>query len=267
MSSLLLNRAKVNTSTTGTGTVNLGSTVSPYQSWSAANAVSGVKYSYLIEDSVNWEIGEGVYTSGSPATLTRNLIASSSGSLLSLSGSATVACVAKASDSPQVIEKKDLGGLATYTFSNIPQGFENLQLETVGALTGAAIAAIVVQVNGITTGLYDWARLYTHNTSPTADTGSAATNISGLAAYPGTGITSVNPIPGWNIVDFIGYSQANWWKGFEFKGRQPVANPNDGFTIRGNGHVRTTAAITSVTVATSTGNFATNSYAMLRGIP
>jgi hypothetical protein len=94
---MLLNRAKVSTATTGTGTVTLGSAVSPYQSWSAAGAVNGSVYSYLIEDGINWEIGTGTYNSSS-GTLTRTLDASSTGALLSLSGSATIACVARVAD-------------------------------------------------------------------------------------------------------------------------------------------------------------------------
>lgn len=97
---LLVNRAKCSTATTGTGTINIGSAVVPYQTWSSAGAISGNTYDYLLEDGANWELGSGVYTSGAPGTLTRpgpgtdpNFM-SSSGSLISLSGSATVACVA-----------------------------------------------------------------------------------------------------------------------------------------------------------------------------
>lgn len=93
--SLLLNRAKMTTATAGTGTVTLGSAVSPYQTFANAGAVNTLIYPYLIEDGTAWEIGNGVYTS-SGTTLSRVLVQSSTGSLLNLSGSATVAVVTPA---------------------------------------------------------------------------------------------------------------------------------------------------------------------------
>jgi len=101
---LLVNRAKANTATTGTGTATVGSAVSPYQSWSAAGAVDGETYPYLIEDGMAWETDFGVYASGA-GTVTRPgtsspQFASSTGALLSLSGSATIACVGNARSGP-----------------------------------------------------------------------------------------------------------------------------------------------------------------------
>lgn len=92
-----LNRAKAYSSTTGTGSITAGLAVIPFQTWSAAGAVNGTTYPYLIEDGVDWEVGTGVYTSGvitRPGPGTDDTFESSTGSLLSLTGSATVAQVA-----------------------------------------------------------------------------------------------------------------------------------------------------------------------------
>jgi hypothetical protein len=92
-----VDRAKVFTSTPGTGTVTLGLAVLPYQTWSAAGAINGTVYPYLIEDGSAWETGYGTYSSGG-GTMTRTLRQSSTGSLLNLSGSATIAVEQGSSD-------------------------------------------------------------------------------------------------------------------------------------------------------------------------
>lgn len=81
-------RVRVACATTGQGTLALGAAVSAaYQAMPAA--ANGHTVDYAIEDGNAWEEGRGVYTH-SGATLTRTLIASSTGSLLNLSGSAVV---------------------------------------------------------------------------------------------------------------------------------------------------------------------------------
>ena len=94
----LVNRAKMSTSTTGTGTITLGSAEDGYQSFADAGVADGDVVRYVIEDGDDWEIGSGTYTA-TGTTLTRTVDESSnSDAALNLTGSAVVFITAAAED-------------------------------------------------------------------------------------------------------------------------------------------------------------------------
>lgn len=95
----LVNRAKMTTATTGTGTITLGSAVDGFQTFAAAGVSNGETVRYCIEDGTsNFELGSGVFTA-SGTTLTRVVSESSnSNNAINLSGDAIVFITAIAAD-------------------------------------------------------------------------------------------------------------------------------------------------------------------------
>lgn len=98
----LYNRVRVNTATTGQGTVTPGSAIDDrYASFSEAGVPNNATVSYLIEEGNDWEIGVGVYTTAGPsltrATVLLSKIGGSAGTTkLTLAGAATIQITAVA---------------------------------------------------------------------------------------------------------------------------------------------------------------------------
>ena len=122
---VLVNRAKMSTSTTGTGTITLGSAEDGYQTFADASVANADVVRYIIEDGSNFEIGTGTYTS-SGTLLSRTVSESSnSNNAINLSGSATVFVGATAQDlsplgggSNKVFFENDTNVTADYTITD-----------------------------------------------------------------------------------------------------------------------------------------------------
>ena len=161
----LVNRAKMTTATTGTGTITLGSAVDGYQTFAAAGVVNSDVVRYVIEDGDAWEIGLGNYSSG---TLTRGSIESSNAdAALNLTGNAVVYVSAAAADLQELVDFADnfvlptadgstgqvltTNGAGTLTFSTIT-GYTDADVDT-HLNTGTAASGEVLSWNGTD---YDW---------------------------------------------------------------------------------------------------------------
>jgi len=108
---VLVNRAYVETATTGTGTLSLGAALEGYQSFADAGVSDGNTVRYVIEEESQWEIGSGVYSAG---TLTRTVDESSNAdSLITLAGAAKVFVTAAAEDLARGVAYTKLNFTAT----------------------------------------------------------------------------------------------------------------------------------------------------------
>jgi hypothetical protein len=90
------NRVQMTTATTGTGTITLGSASSGYQTFAAAYG-GNATVDILIVDGTAWEVARNCTYTNVGTTVTRGTLeASSTGSAISLSGSAVVSVIARA---------------------------------------------------------------------------------------------------------------------------------------------------------------------------
>ena len=210
----LVNRAKMTTATTGTGTITLGAAESGYQTFADAGVVDTDVVRYVIEDGTAWEIGTGTYTA-SGTTLSRTVAESSNAdAALNLSGSAVVFVSAAAADLQELVDFTDnfvlptadgstgqvltTDGAGTLTFSTIT-GYTNTDVDT-HLNTGTAASGDVLSWTGTD---YDWIaaggggtalELYAENpatpTAPSA-TGTNAVAIGGGSTASGNSSTSI----------------------------------------------------------------------------
>lgn len=114
----LVDRAKMSTATTGTGTITLGSASTGYQTFAAAGVSDGNIVRYTIEDGANWEVGSGTYTAAG-TTLSRTPSQSSSGgAAINLSGSAVVFVTIAATDLQELVNFAETFTLPTVDGTN-----------------------------------------------------------------------------------------------------------------------------------------------------
>ena len=183
---VLANRVRVTTSTTGTGTITLGSAATTYQTFAAAGVVNGDVVRYLIEEGTNWEIGTGTYTA-SGTTLSRTVSESSNGgSAITLAGNATVSIVSAAEDVTSDVEITGgtIDGAVIGGTTTAAANFTNVTLS--GDLT----------VNGTTTTINTTNTVVSDNLIELNNGATSNANDSGIVIERGS--TGDNAFMGWD---------------------------------------------------------------------
>lgn len=120
-------RVLVSTDTTGTGTYDLGASVSGYLAPANAGVASGSRVAYVVVDSLTnpstFEVGEGTYTAGSPATISRTLIVrNSSGGTSAVSWSAGTKYLFLAPSASRFVMYDSDGGMTLNTHLTLVSG-------------------------------------------------------------------------------------------------------------------------------------------------
>jgi hypothetical protein len=118
----LYNLARMTTTTTGTGTITLGSAVSGFLTFAQAGAQDAEIVRYGIRDGTNSEVGYGTYAA-SGTTLTRNVLKSTnSNSAINLSGSGTEVYITAAAEDFGKWSNRRVAKTASYTVANTDAG-------------------------------------------------------------------------------------------------------------------------------------------------
>ena len=144
MTTAYSNRSRVSVATTGTGTVNLGSALVNFKDLSSITSGSTIGYALDDLSTGGWEVGTGVYTSGSPSTVTRANIETStnSGSAISLSGNATLMVTLTANEiNNQVVNSTAVGPGGGATLTNAPV-----------QVTGSANSYVQAEIQNLSSG-------------------------------------------------------------------------------------------------------------------
>ena len=146
----LVNRAKVNTATTGTGTLTLGSAVDGYQTFADAGVADADVVRYVIEDGANWEIGTGTYTATGTTMSRTPSESSNAGAAISLSGSAVVYVAMSAAET---LQQDDIGATIqahSTVLDNTTASFTTTQeTKLAGIETGATADQTITAGSGL----------------------------------------------------------------------------------------------------------------------
>jgi hypothetical protein len=206
----LVNRAKMTTASTGTGSpITLGSAVDGYQTFSAAGVADADVVRYVIEDGDAWEIGLGTYTA-SGTTLTRGSIESSNAdNALNLTGNAVVYVSAAAADLQELVDFADnfvlptsdgstgqvltTNGAGTLSFTTI-SGYTDSDVDT-HLNTSTASSGEVLSWTGSD---YDWVAAPASLTGQTDTASPYETSLGFEAGFDNTGFYNT----------FIGYQSS-----------------------------------------------------------
>ena len=214
---VLVNRAYVETATTGTGTLSLGAALDGYQSFADAGVSDGNTVRYVIEEESQWEIGSGVYSAG---TLTRTVGESSNAdSLITLAGAAKVFVTAAAEDL--------LRGVAYTKLNFTASGGQTTFSATY------TIGYVDVFLNGSKLGTSDYTA--TDGTSVVLGAGAVAGDLVEIIAWttigidvayvPATGGTFTGPV---TFDDDVTFGASIVEQVFALTGTAPALDPSNG---------------------------------------
>jgi hypothetical protein len=159
------------------------------------------------------------------------------------------------------------GSSTTITFSSIPSTYKHLQIRGIGKTTtnSNTFERLRMTFNSDSAANYSLHEFYTVNgTVYTTATANASAMYGFNIAFGGGGITNMF---GAGIMDILNYADTNMYKTLRSLGGVEVNSTTyDEGTNFASGSWRSTSAITSITLTSTNGNWATGTHFALYGI-
>ena len=157
------------------------------------------------------------------------------------------------------ISSQTLGSAGTFSFSSFGTAATDLLLTWSGRSDQASDQNVYMRVNGDSGSNYDWQYVSGSSTSAGAAAGSAVAQWQ-VGAIPRSGVTAGAASSGQIVIP--AYAATTLWKTF-LSTTNYLSSPGSMVVESIAGAWRSTAAITSITLAPATGNFITGSTATL----
>lgn len=152
---------------------------------------------------------------------------------------------------------------SSITFSNIPTGYQHLQIRWISRQSTGDLNQTFARFNGDTGSNYSYHTL-TGNGTSAGTAGSAGGPIDFMTVGIKAGSNQASGIFGVSITDVLNYANTNTYKTIRtFSG---VDANGSGYIWVSSGNWRNTSAVTSITFTTEVGNFETYSQFALYGM-
>ena len=157
------------------------------------------------------------------------------------------------------------GGTSAVTFSSIPSTYKHLQVRCISRDGTSQYVSndLYMTFNGDTANNYSFHRIYGTGSAGAADNGTTIAYM--LIGQQSTSLAT-STIFGANVIDILDYTNTNKNKTSRSIGGVDLNGNTDGRIMFQSASWRNTAAITSISFRTSTGNLAQNSTFALYGI-
>jgi hypothetical protein len=273
MTSKIADRVKETTTTTGTGTLSLDGAVTGYRTFVAGiGDAMPCYYTIAHQSAIEWEIGIGTVTDGTPDTLSRTTIlaSSNSGSAVNLSsGTKDVFVTMPAESVPTLLSQATASSSATIDFTAfISAAYDRYFVDLVNIIPATDNVQLYLRVGTGAGPTWVTTNSYGYSSWQSDTSGGSGARASGSTAQIeiANGIANTSTKTGYcGVVDIFNPGSASLEKAFLWRGWRGNSG-GAGLQNSGGGSYMLTTAVTGIRFLMSSGNIASGIFRVF-GMP